>query len=306
MDIYAGPQQQVRINRRRRLNVFVTGEGAPTVVLSAGGGGSTLNWGRVQAELASTNRVVSFDRAGMGFSDPGPMPRTTGRAVDDLRAALAALDIGPPYVLVGHSMGSFDVRLFAFLYPDEVAGMVLVDPRGDDLAGGLKASSATLSAAYSTNMAELRRNAALAATKPKPGTKDYEVLVPPDNPQLTPGVNAAFRDALLRPSFWRTVASEGACLDGASARELAEAKRQLAAMPLIVLTASVPPFPCPPEDSRAVMAMWKSSHDALAALSERGVRRDVPDVGHMIPSENPGAVVAAIREVCAAAAPPTA
>src|ERR1700678_585339 len=119
MNRYAAPQRLVRIGRRRRLNVNLSGDlpsgGAPTVILSAGGGCSTLHWGRVQGLLGQTHRVLAFDRAGMGFSDPGPLPRTTSRAVADLRAALAALDVGPPYVLVGHSMGSFDVRLFAFL-----------------------------------------------------------------------------------------------------------------------------------------------------------------------------------------------
>src|SRR6185437_5560094 len=105
--------------------------GPVTAILAAGGGGSTINWGYVQAALSRDHRVLSYDRAGMGFSEPGPLPRTTARSVDDLRAALAALDIKPPFVVVGHSMGSFDARLFAFRYPDEVIGMVLVDPRGD-------------------------------------------------------------------------------------------------------------------------------------------------------------------------------
>ena len=264
--------------------------------LSAGGGGTTFNWARVQPQLAATNRVLAFDRAGMGFSDPGPRPRTSGRAVDDLRAALAVLNMRPPYVLVGHSMGSFDARLFAFRHPDEVIGMVLVDPRGDGLQADLAAASPTLAAGYTASVAQLKRNAALAAARPARGTDAYAALVPPEDPQLTPAVNAAARDAALRPSFWRTVVSEGDCLEGASAQELAEAKRPLD-MPLIVLTASAPPFPCPPDDAPAVMAMWRASHEALARLSERGVRRDVPDVGHMIPFENPQAVVAAIREV---------
>lgn len=301
MDIYARPQQLVRVNRRRRLNVLVTGNGEPTVILSAGGGGSTIHWGRVQAALASTNRVLSFDRAGMGFSDPGPMPRTTSRAVDDLRAALAALAIGPPYVLVGHSMGSFDVRLFAYRHPEEVVGMVLVDPRGDRFAERLEAASPTLAAENRAARAQVKRNAVVASRCPKPGTNAYKSLVPPDNPQLTPAVNSAIAQAMLRPSFWRTLASEGDCLDGVSAQELSEARRPLGRTPLIVLTAGAPPLPCPDEDAEAVMSMWRSSHDELAALSDLGVRRDVPSAGHMIQIETPDVVVAAILEVCAAA-----
>lgn len=298
MDLYAAPQQLVEVAPGRRLNVLVTGEGSPTVILSAGGGGSTIHWGLVQAQLARTHRVVAFDRAGMGFSDPGPLPRTTGRAVDDLRAALAALRIGPPYVLVGHSMGSFDARLFAFRHPDEVVGMVLVDPRGEALSERLSLISPAFAEAREREMEQLRANAVLAATKPAPGTEAYETLVPPDDPSLTPAVNAAFRSAALRPSYWQTIASEGECLNGVSAGELASARRQLH-MPLVVLTAATPPFEDTPGQAGALMAMWKASHDELAALSDRGVRRDVPDVGHMIPTLRPDAVVDAIREVCA-------
>jgi pimeloyl-ACP methyl ester carboxylesterase len=301
MDIYARPQQLVRINARRRLNVFVQGSGAPTVILSAGGGCTTLHWGLVQAGIARTNRVISFDRAGLGFSDPGPMPRTTGRVVDDLRAALAALRLSPPYVLVGHSMGSFDVRLFAFRHPDEVAGIVLVDPRGDAMMDEVKAAAPKEYASFAQGRAQVRRNAALAAARPEPGRPDYEALAPPDNPQLTPAVNAAYRDMALRPSYWRTLAWEGSSLDGPSERELDAAKRDLSPKPLIVLTASDPARPCP-EEKEPLMTMWRASHEKLARLSSRGVRRDVPDVGHMIPLEKPDVVVAAIREVIEAGA----
>ncbi|HEY3889893.1 MAG TPA: alpha/beta hydrolase [Caulobacteraceae bacterium] len=300
MDVYARPQTLVRIGRRRRLNVRLTGEGAPTVILSAGGGGSTIHWLRVQEQLSRTHRVLSFDRAGMGFSDPGPAPRTTGRAVDDLRAALSALGVPPPYVLVGHSMGSFDARLFTFRHPEEVLGLVLVDPRGDRLSERLAAVSPGFVAQYREEVRGFRRNAAIAARRPEPGSPEYQALVPPDDPRLTPAVNAAFRNAALRPSFWRTIVSEGENLDTSSAAELARARRPLGIMPLIVLTASQPPFPgSTPDETAAVMNLWKSSHDELAGLSDKGVRRDVPNVGHMIPTERPEVVVDAIREVVA-------
>jgi pimeloyl-ACP methyl ester carboxylesterase len=301
MDVYAQPQRLVEIGGGRRLNVLVSGAGAPSVILSAGGGCSTFHWGRVQADLARTNAVIAFDRAGMGFSDPGPLPRTSGRSVDDLRAALAALGLAPPYVLVGHSMGSFDMRLFAFRHPEEVAGMVLVDPRGDEMTAQLQRISPAMAEAFQTQRAQLRENARLAASNPNPGEAAYAALATPDDPQLTPALNAAFRAAALRASYWETIASEGDCLDGASADELAAVRRSLGALPLIVLTAAAPPFPTPPEHARAIMAMWRASHDQLARLSTRGVRRDVPDVGHMIQIERPDVVAAAVREVCAMA-----
>lgn len=301
MDLYAAPQRLVRIGRRRRLNVLLTGDGPVTVILAAGGGGSTIHWGYAQAALSDEFRVLSYDRAGMGFSDPGPMPRTTGRSVDDLRAALAALDLRPPYVVAGHSMGSFDARLFAFRYPDEVIGMVLVDPRGDDFSRRLIAAAPSYARGSREEKRRFRRNVSIAASRPAPGSPEYAEIVQPDDPLLTPSVNAAFRDAALRPSFWRTILSEGRCLDDVSPAELDAVKRPLD-IPLIVLTASRAALEGEtPEESRAIMSMWRSSHEELVALSTRGERRDVPNVGHMIPTERPDVVVDAIREVAAAA-----
>jgi pimeloyl-ACP methyl ester carboxylesterase len=257
----------------------------------------------VQAALSDDCRVISYDRAGMGFSDPGPMPRTTSRSVDDLRAVLAALGVAPPYVIAGHSMGSFEARLFAFRHPGEVIGVVLVDPRGDQLREQLEAAAPN-SDRWRQERREFRRNATVAASRPSPGSAEYAALVPPDDPQLTPAVNAAFREAILRPSYWRTIVSEGDCLDGASAAELELARRPLD-IPLVVLTAGRPPFEGKtPQESAALAKMWRDSHEALARLSTRGARRDVPGCGHMIPSERPDAVIAAIREVIEAASGP--
>jgi pimeloyl-ACP methyl ester carboxylesterase len=301
MDLYARPQRLVRIGRRRRLNVLLSGKGPVTVILAAGGGGSTINWGFVQLALSRDYRVISYDRAGMGFSDPGPAPRTTGRWVDDLSAALAALGLAPPYVIAGHSMGSFDARLFAYRHLGEVIGMVLVDPRGDRLSERLEAAAPSFVGSWPAERRQFRRNAAVAARRPAPGSPEYAALVPPDDPMLTPAVNAALREWALRPSYWRTVVSEGSSLDGASAAELEAAKRPLD-IPLIVLTAGRPPFEgATLQESEAIANLWRSSHEELARLSTRGERRDVPDAGHMIPGERPDVVEAAIREVIAAA-----
>jgi pimeloyl-ACP methyl ester carboxylesterase len=301
MDIYARPQQLVKVSRRRRLNVLITGEGSPTVILSAGGGCTTLHWGRVQPLLSRTNRVFAFDRAGMGFSDPGPLPRTTSRSLADLRAALKATGTEPPYVLVGHSMGSFDTQLFAFRRQEEVVGIVLVDPRGNRVPERLEAAAPSIAGRGERDLRQLRRNAVIAARRPQPGSAEYEALAAPPEPQLTDAVNAALREATLRPSTWRTAASEGVSLNGASADELDAARRHLGMMPLIVLTAAnaVSMFALPPQESEAAKSVWETAHEELARLSDRGVRRDVPGAGHMVQLERPDVVVAAIREVIA-------
>ena len=113
-----------------RLHVLDSGKGHPTVVFEAGLPGSVLSWHQVQQELARVVRVVSYDRAGLGWSDPGPEPRTAERIVEELHRLLDAAAVPGPYILVGHSFGGLTMRLFAVRYPDEVEGLVLVDPVG--------------------------------------------------------------------------------------------------------------------------------------------------------------------------------
>lgn len=109
------------------LHAICRGVGEPVVVMDAGLGGTSLTWRRVQPEVAKFARTCAFDRAGLGWSDAGPSPRTSVRFVAELRTLLQHLEVPGPYVLVGHSFGGATVRLYANLYPAEVAGLVLVD-----------------------------------------------------------------------------------------------------------------------------------------------------------------------------------
>ena len=112
----------------RRLHLVEMGQGSPVVVLESGIAASSLNWRTVQTGIAKFTRVVSYDRAGLGWSDPAAGPLTLSRLVDDLRALLHAGRLAPPYILVGHSFGALIVRSYAARYPNEVSGIVLVDP----------------------------------------------------------------------------------------------------------------------------------------------------------------------------------
>jgi len=115
-----------------RLHLYCTGAGSPTVVLEAGLGGLSLEWRAVQSALAAERRVCSYDRAGYGWSDPGPAPRTVDRIAAELRAMLERAGESPPYAIVGHSFGGYVAQLFAKRYPREVAGVVLVDSSHPD------------------------------------------------------------------------------------------------------------------------------------------------------------------------------
>ena len=116
----------------RVMHYSLVGSGWPLVVLESGLGSTVSDWSTVQSAVAAYSAVFSYDRAGLGGSEPAPTPRTCQEMVEDLRAVLAAIGQTGPYVLVGHSMGGLLVRLFAACYPADVIGMVLVDASHED------------------------------------------------------------------------------------------------------------------------------------------------------------------------------
>src|SRR4030095_8529101 len=125
---YPPPGQLVDIGGYR-LHINCTGAGSPTVVIESGWGDFSAAWGWVQPEVAKTTRVCTYDRAGMGWREVSPQPRTAREFAKELHTLLEKANESGPYVLVGHSMGGYTVRVYAHDYPDEVVGVVLVDPQ---------------------------------------------------------------------------------------------------------------------------------------------------------------------------------
>lgn len=115
-----------------RLHINCIGTGNPTVIIDSGIGGFSLEWIKIQNRLADNLKVCSYDRAGYGWSDPGPRPRTTARISNELRLLLTAAKIAGPYVFVGHSFGGYNIRYFASKYPGLTAGLILVDSSHPD------------------------------------------------------------------------------------------------------------------------------------------------------------------------------
>jgi len=111
-----------------KLHLYCLGTGSPTVVTENGLGGSALDWSLVQPAVSQTTRICSYDRAGSGWSETGPTPRTSRQISTELHTLLTKAGIAGPYVLVGHSAGGMHAQVFASQYPAEVAGLVLVDP----------------------------------------------------------------------------------------------------------------------------------------------------------------------------------
>ena len=273
----------------RRMALNCTGAGSPTVILEAGFLAWSFAWAPVQPALAKRYRVCSYDRAGLGASDPGPLPRDGAAIAADLDALLKAASVPPPYLLVGHSAGGLYVRLLADRRPKDVIGMVLVDPsvewqfRAGDPAMAAKAAGYARCAAAARAKALPSADPALSAC--------WTTAKGPFGDML--------RGLQARPSYWTTVESEYRSLP-ATAAEVAADAPDLGDLPLIVLTAGAR---IPPEapNAAALAAQSAAAHESLARKSTRGAAQVVPGAGHIIMRDNPAAVIAAVDSVAAAA-----
>lgn len=198
--------------RGRDVRYACEGNGTPAVVVDQGQGlsiersferTSTIGWTRVFKEIQQSTRILMHDRAGLGSSDPAPGPRTSVELVEDLRAVLTASQVRPPYVLVGHSIGGFNVRLFAGTYPDEVAGVVLVDsshpdqlrefngilpPETPDEAMPLRLMRRGPDATLSSEAIDFRACAEQARTVTTIGVKPLVVVSQSPNALAAPGI----------------------------------------------------------------------------------------------------------------------
>ncbi|HEY2858131.1 MAG TPA: alpha/beta hydrolase [Terracidiphilus sp.] len=125
---YSGSGRWVEIERGRRLYVVEKGEGGPTVLFEAGIAATNLNWHHIQETVAHFTATASYDRSGLGWSSPCRTVRTPGNITTELHTMLRSAGIKPPYILVGHSFGGLVMRRYATMYPEDVAGVVLIDP----------------------------------------------------------------------------------------------------------------------------------------------------------------------------------
>ena len=125
---YTGPGRWVEIGRGQKLYVVEKGSGGPAVLFEAGIAATNLNWHHIQEKVCSFTSTASYDRSGLGWSSPCRSVRTPGNISTELHAMLELAGINPPYVLVGHSFGGLVMRRYAALYPEDVAGVVLIDP----------------------------------------------------------------------------------------------------------------------------------------------------------------------------------
>jgi pimeloyl-ACP methyl ester carboxylesterase len=285
------------------LSIDCRGEGSPTVILDSGLGVPAVGWNPVQAEVAKFTRVCSYDRAGYGWSSASSAPRTSSQIVKELHALLEAANEKGPYILVGHSFGGYNVRVYNGQYPNDVAGMVLVDASHEDQNDRM---TPALQAFMKKSIEDLKWQIKLAPLLIHFGIARFSQR----NQGEAPGVSKEFGQEMLylqrQPKFIDASASElGSFAE--SANEV-RAAGNLGDKPLVVLTAgksadaSQLPAGFPKKEFDDFHEVWvndlqvKESH-----LSTRGKRIMVPDSTHMIPFERPDTIVSTIHEVWAAA-----
>lgn len=273
----------------RRLHIYCTGTGSPTVVMDAGGGGSSLDWSWVQPEVAKFTRVCTYDRAGFGWSDPGPLPRTSARIVQELHQLLLNAGIAPPFVLVGHSLGGMNVRLYASQFPHEVVGLVLVDAAHEKAYAQFPAQYQKLLAAQlrMLRLGWLTAHVGLPRLLKKPMSAS----------KLPPNIQP-MADALgFRPKAYRAALDEALSL-AESVAQLHTATFTLRDMPLVVLTAQISREGLPGDFPVVEMnRIWMEAQTTLANLSSNSRHIIAQNSGHFIHIDRPELVIEAVRHV---------
>lgn len=252
-----------------RLHIQCSGTGSPTVVIESGWGESSATWGWVQPEVARTTRVCTYDRAGMGWSESSPYPRTARQFAKELHTLLEKANEPGPYVLVAHSLGGYTVRVYAHDYPEEVSGLVLIDVQD------LPASDAVLTPA------------------PKPGRTSLVALLARVGlvrllagplgaiQNLPPAEKQAYRASAATPRYAQTFLDEGRGMSegGAQARDVTT----LGTLPIIVLSRG-----------KDQDAKHTAAQTALLQLSTDSQQFFADQSGHNIMIDQPEAAIAAI------------
>ncbi len=274
-----------------RLHLYCTGtshSGSPTVILESGGGGSSVSWNMVQQGVASFTRVCSYDRAGYGWSDNGPQPRTAATIVMELHTLLARAAIAGPYVLVGHSYGGLITRLYTYRYPQQVVGLVLADSLSEEvlrypeqIANGQSVSNLLTICKVLAPFGIIRILGYLSHY----GAEGLPQTVQP------------LSQAHLFQTRECYTALDEVASDDESYAQLIAAQRPLGHLPLIVLTRGVEGVDYQGNAGKPVSPDWLAMQKDLVGLSSNSQQIIATRSGHNIPIDQPDLVVAAIQQV---------
>lgn len=282
-----------------RLHAMTEGAGSPPVVMEAGTWDLGLTWSLVQPDVAAFAATLTYDRAGLGWSDPSPGPRTAEVMADELRALLRALGLEPPYVLVAQSFGGLVSRLYAYHYPQEVAGMVLVDAAHEDQL--LRFPPAVREAQPTLYRMQIEHLRGLRGQLAEGTPVDAALLGLPQ--KLPEDVIASYRAvAASSPSRVDTMIAELEALEESQAQVRAARDGGIGDLPLVVLSHGEA-SPLPPivrggqQTADAYEEAWQQMQAELSGLSSHGRHVLAEGSVHMIHHDRPDLVIGAIRDV---------
>ena len=270
-----------------RLHIWCTDSvepNAPTIVFDSGLGGGAFSWAHITPEVSKFTQVCTYDRAGMGYSDPGPTPRTSGQIANELAALIENSAIASPVILVGLSFGGYNTRIVASERPDLVAGLVLVSASHEDQ--GERYAAAGLSSGKPPDV--ILKLAPIAASLGILRLAGVTFASPPE--RAHPDVRRFVRATIYRTSRYHAMADE-LFHTRESGREVAAARRQLS-IPLVVLSDG--------KGSGPGAEIKRELQADMVTLSTRACQDIAEDSGHGIGNQ-PELVVKAIRDVLQAA-----
>jgi pimeloyl-ACP methyl ester carboxylesterase len=269
-----------------KLHLYCVGQGSPTVVFEAGIPEWSIHWRIVQEEVGKFTRACAYDRAGYGWSEPGPEPRTSAQIAKELHELLLNAGEQGPYVLAVHSMLGPTTLLYAHKYPLEVAGLILVEAWSPQML-----SPAPPLIKESQRMADSLGKLApygLLRVASRSGMLPLDTLLKMD--LLPADLQPAFRKEVLSQKLWTTLANEYKAMEQNT--DQFTGLNGLGDLPLVVVKAgnrSASDYP--------PAAAWDRIQEDLAKLSTRGRLEVAPESGHFVQLEAPASVVPAIREV---------
>lgn len=279
-----------------RLHLQSQGTGSPTVIMEAGAGDFSLTWALVAPEIAKTNRVCTYDRAGMGWSDTSPNPRLATIEVMELHSLLQKANIQPPYVMVAHSYGGVLARLFTYTYSHEVSALVLVDP-------GHEEQKTRQDTDVQRSMTEAAANALTrlseCASKAASGTLTEEDVSSMVNAGLPEKEQAEYSYILrTKPTFYQTVISESGNLDNSFAQVKDMNITLLGNIPLIVISSSATmEMALTPELSVKADRVMRQLQSEISIQSTSGSHITAEGTTHYIQIVQPQIVINAIKQV---------
>ena len=272
------------------LYIHCLGNGGPTVVIDAGAGQWSIQYQHLQQALSPSVRTCVYDRAGLGHSDVIPGPRTSSEMANELHRLLEAAGVEPPYVLAGHSLGGYTIRVYQQRYPEDVAALVLIDAAHPEQWQRLPAPVHEL---VKVTVPAIRGMSKAVAS----GALTLE-HVPAWPKAFDPELRRDYETAMMESSTYLTQASE---YEGTSASAAAVPSGSLGDLPVVVITAgrSFEAFRetgLPVEESEVV---WQELQRELASLSSNTEHLISSDGNHALPESDPKIIVEGIKRAVA-------